>query len=268
MIDLLAGGKPWKLLRDDATERQERPVAIGLGEGFPELRERRRRAGPSAGAGGLVGTRCVAFQPSVLSLFPAEPAPIGQLQERRNPNYWSLLRGSTRLYFRGSLFATSGRDTRHSIRPDDPVQRRQQRRVFLDADGPGEHVEQAADVVGRDPVVVAGADPEQLADVGQRRAGLAQVGGLRTAIPSWSRRASPRGRGRRHRRRRRRPRAAPRSPSPAAPSASSAPIRGSLRTRSIRAGSPGGRGPPPLSARYGGAASGCRRRGDAAASGR
>ena len=43
-IDLLPGARPWQLLREDVTERQERPLAIGLGEGFPELRERRRRA--------------------------------------------------------------------------------------------------------------------------------------------------------------------------------------------------------------------------------
>ena len=100
MIDLLPGGRSGQLLREDATERQEHPIAIGLREGFPELRERDRASGPSAGRGGLVGTRCVAWRPSVLRPFPAEPAPIGQLQERRDPDYRVPQRGSTRLYFR------------------------------------------------------------------------------------------------------------------------------------------------------------------------
>src|SRR5512135_516257 len=51
-VDLLPGAKPWQLLREDATERQERPVAIGLSEGFPELRERRRRAALQRARGG------------------------------------------------------------------------------------------------------------------------------------------------------------------------------------------------------------------------
>ena len=44
MIDLLPGERARQLLRYDATERQERPIAVGLSEGFPELRERCRRA--------------------------------------------------------------------------------------------------------------------------------------------------------------------------------------------------------------------------------
>ena len=35
-------------------------MAIGLGEGLPELRREVTRDSASAGAGGLVGTRCVA----------------------------------------------------------------------------------------------------------------------------------------------------------------------------------------------------------------
>ena len=41
---LRPGAEPWPLVRDDATERQERPIAIGLSEGFPELPEKCRRA--------------------------------------------------------------------------------------------------------------------------------------------------------------------------------------------------------------------------------
>jgi hypothetical protein len=51
-IDLLPGAKPWQLLREDATERQEHPIAIGLSEGFPELREMCRRAALQRARGG------------------------------------------------------------------------------------------------------------------------------------------------------------------------------------------------------------------------
>lgn len=40
MIDLLACGRSWQLLSDDAAEGQERPIAIGLGEGLPEVGQR------------------------------------------------------------------------------------------------------------------------------------------------------------------------------------------------------------------------------------
>ena len=111
-IDLLPGERTWQLVSDDATERQERPIAIGLGEGFPEPREENWRAGLHRG-GGLVGTGSIAWRPSVLRLFQAEAAPIGQPQERRNADYGVPLRGSTRLYFRGNLFASSaGRSVR------------------------------------------------------------------------------------------------------------------------------------------------------------
>ena len=40
MIGLLVGGRPWELLSDDAAEGQERPMAIGLGECLPEVRQR------------------------------------------------------------------------------------------------------------------------------------------------------------------------------------------------------------------------------------
>ena len=52
MIDLLVGGRSWQLLRDDAAERQERPIAIGLGKCLPEVRQRRCADSASAGAGG------------------------------------------------------------------------------------------------------------------------------------------------------------------------------------------------------------------------
>ena len=86
-IDLLLGAKPWQLLRKDATERQERPIAIGLTEGVPEPGGRSQRVALSRAGGGLVGTRRVAWWPSVLRSFSAQLAPIGQLQERRNPDF-------------------------------------------------------------------------------------------------------------------------------------------------------------------------------------
>ena len=52
MIGLLVGGRPWQLLRDDAAERQECPIAIGLGERLPEVRQWDASALASAGAGG------------------------------------------------------------------------------------------------------------------------------------------------------------------------------------------------------------------------
>src|SRR4051794_15023171 len=39
MIDLLSGGSLWEPLSDHAAKRQECPLAIGLGEGLPELRQ-------------------------------------------------------------------------------------------------------------------------------------------------------------------------------------------------------------------------------------
>src|ERR1700730_8643415 len=52
MFALLPGERARQLLRQDATERQERPIAIGLSEGFPELRERCRRAALQRARGG------------------------------------------------------------------------------------------------------------------------------------------------------------------------------------------------------------------------
>src|SRR5436190_1635014 len=40
MVGLLVGGRPGQLLRDDAAERQERPMTVGLGKGLPKLRQR------------------------------------------------------------------------------------------------------------------------------------------------------------------------------------------------------------------------------------
>ncbi len=40
MVGLLFGGRPGQLLSDDAAERQERPIAIGLGERLPESSQR------------------------------------------------------------------------------------------------------------------------------------------------------------------------------------------------------------------------------------
>ena len=51
----------------------------------------------------------------MLRLFPAKPAPLRQLQERRNPDYGERLGGSTRLNFRGSLFASSGRRSNKNV---------------------------------------------------------------------------------------------------------------------------------------------------------
>ena len=39
MVGLLVGGRPWQLPRDDAAERQECLMAIGLGECLPEVRQ-------------------------------------------------------------------------------------------------------------------------------------------------------------------------------------------------------------------------------------
>ena len=50
------GGRPRQLLRDDATERQERPIAVGLREGLPELGQRDAPGSASAARGGLDGT--------------------------------------------------------------------------------------------------------------------------------------------------------------------------------------------------------------------
>ena len=52
MIDLLVGGRSWQLLSDDAAERQERPIAVGLGKGLPEVRERNSRTGLQRARGG------------------------------------------------------------------------------------------------------------------------------------------------------------------------------------------------------------------------
>ena len=52
MVGLLVGGRPWELLSDDAAEGQERPLAVRLGEGLPEVRQMRRVGSASAGAGG------------------------------------------------------------------------------------------------------------------------------------------------------------------------------------------------------------------------
>src|SRR3982751_1740195 len=51
MIDLPAVGRSAHLLRDDSTQRQESPIAIGLGKGLPEVRERdsRTRLQPARG---------------------------------------------------------------------------------------------------------------------------------------------------------------------------------------------------------------------------
>ena len=40
MVGLLVGGRSWQLLSDDAAERQESPMAIGLGEHLPEMGQR------------------------------------------------------------------------------------------------------------------------------------------------------------------------------------------------------------------------------------
>jgi len=40
MIVLLFGGRPGQVLSDNAAERSERPMAIGLGECLPELSQR------------------------------------------------------------------------------------------------------------------------------------------------------------------------------------------------------------------------------------
>ena len=60
MVGLLAGGRPWQLLRDDAAERQECPMAIGLGEGLPELRQREAPGRLQWARGGLSGIGGVA----------------------------------------------------------------------------------------------------------------------------------------------------------------------------------------------------------------
>ena len=61
MVDLLVGGRSWELLRDDAAERQERPIAIGLGAGLARGRvERDARARLQRARGGLIGTGRVA----------------------------------------------------------------------------------------------------------------------------------------------------------------------------------------------------------------
>src|ERR1700730_182438 len=52
MIGLLPRERAWQLLRYDATERQERPIAIGLIEGSPELPERCRRGALQRARGG------------------------------------------------------------------------------------------------------------------------------------------------------------------------------------------------------------------------
>ena len=55
MIGLLAGGRSWELLSDDAAERQERPIAIGLGKGLPEVRQRNSLVWLQRARGGLDG---------------------------------------------------------------------------------------------------------------------------------------------------------------------------------------------------------------------
>ena len=60
MVGLLVGGRPWQLLSDDAAERQERPMAIGLGEGLPEVRQRDAPGWLQRARGGLSGLGGVA----------------------------------------------------------------------------------------------------------------------------------------------------------------------------------------------------------------
>ena len=60
MVGLLVGGRLGQLLRDDAAESQERPMAIGLGECLPEVRQRDAPGRLQRARGGLDGTWCVA----------------------------------------------------------------------------------------------------------------------------------------------------------------------------------------------------------------
>jgi hypothetical protein len=64
MIDLLAGGRPGELLSDHAAERQNRSIAIGLGECFPEMRQRNPLA--EAGPTRLSSTDCIRSAATVL----------------------------------------------------------------------------------------------------------------------------------------------------------------------------------------------------------
>ena len=60
MIGLLAGGRSGQLLSDDAAERQERPIAIGLGECLPEMCQRDAPGRLRWARGDWSGSGCVA----------------------------------------------------------------------------------------------------------------------------------------------------------------------------------------------------------------
>src|ERR1017187_8565486 len=58
MVGLLFGGRPRQLLSDDAAERQERPMALGLGKCLPESRQRDAPGWLRWARGGTERARC------------------------------------------------------------------------------------------------------------------------------------------------------------------------------------------------------------------
>ena len=107
MIALLADGRSWQLLSDNAAERQERPIAIGLGECLPEVG--RGMAGLTSAAAGGTGQGAVCRMVTLrVEPVPGEAGSNLPASERRNPDYGERRRGSTRLNFRCGLFASSG----------------------------------------------------------------------------------------------------------------------------------------------------------------
>src|SRR3954452_13123040 len=70
MVGLLSGGRPGRLLGDDAAEGQESPMAIGLGEDLPELGQRGAPGRLRWARGGTERDR-----PSRMKYLPCGPGP-------------------------------------------------------------------------------------------------------------------------------------------------------------------------------------------------
>ena len=88
MVGLLVGGRPGQLLSDNAAERQERPMAIGLSECLPEVRQRTSRRGPPAAGDRTSGTMSHGDPPSS-GCTRRSWLQSRKLEKRRYPNLGS-----------------------------------------------------------------------------------------------------------------------------------------------------------------------------------
>ena len=108
-VGLLVGGMPGQLLSNDAAERPERPMAIGLECACQSRVSGTRRVGSGGRGGVLSGLGGVACWTSLVDGVPACGDPIRQPQQRRYADYGRRRRRSTTRSFRCSLFVSSGR---------------------------------------------------------------------------------------------------------------------------------------------------------------